>query len=141
LQFRRGELGWGRRRRNRRGECRQSGHILTFTDGITDRILLSEIPSAILTVNQSRHCTEIPIWIPWLFCWQFWRWIGHITIRSSRFESLGDFVGKITRKKFHVSEPPFFYSEYYVCNYIGIYRPQYFIGIYRLNYGRNSVRR
>jgi len=108
LQFRRGELGWGRRRRNRRGECRQSGHILTFTDGITDRILLSEIPSAILTVNQSRHCTEIPIWIPWLFCWQFWRWIGHITIRSSRFESLGDFVGKIARKNFHVSEPPFF---------------------------------
>jgi hypothetical protein len=35
----------------------------------------------------------------------------------------------------------FFYSEYFVCNYIGIYRPQYFIGIYRLNYGRNSVHR
>jgi len=31
----RGELGWGRRRRNRGGEGRQSGDILTFTEGIT----------------------------------------------------------------------------------------------------------
>jgi hypothetical protein len=32
-----GELGLGRRRRrNRRGEGRQSGHILTFSDGFTD---------------------------------------------------------------------------------------------------------
>jgi hypothetical protein len=57
----RGELGWGRRRRNRGGEGRQSGHILTFADGITDGLLLSVIPSAILKVNQSRHCTEIPV--------------------------------------------------------------------------------
>jgi len=59
LQFGRGELGWGRRRRNRGGEGRQSGHILTFAEGITDRLLLSMIPSTILTVNRSRHCTEI----------------------------------------------------------------------------------
>ena len=31
-----GELGLGRRRRNRRGEGRQSCHILTFSDGFTD---------------------------------------------------------------------------------------------------------
>jgi hypothetical protein len=31
-----GELGLGRRRRNREGEGRWSGHILTFTDGFTD---------------------------------------------------------------------------------------------------------
>jgi hypothetical protein len=29
-------LGLGRRRRNRGGEGRQSGHILTFPDGFTD---------------------------------------------------------------------------------------------------------
>jgi len=51
LQFRRGELGWGRRRRNRGGEGRQSGDILTFTNGITDKILPSVIPSVMLTVN------------------------------------------------------------------------------------------
>ena len=31
-----GELGLGRRRRNRGGEGWWSGHILTFTDGFTD---------------------------------------------------------------------------------------------------------
>jgi hypothetical protein len=31
-----GELGLGRRRRNRGGEGRQRGHILTFSDGFTD---------------------------------------------------------------------------------------------------------
>jgi hypothetical protein len=30
-----GELGLGRRRRNRGGEGQQRGHILTFTDGFT----------------------------------------------------------------------------------------------------------
>jgi hypothetical protein len=40
----RGALGWGRRKRNRGGEGRQSGHILTFVDGITDELLLSVIP-------------------------------------------------------------------------------------------------
>jgi len=31
-----GELGLGRRRRNRGGQGRQRGHILTFSDGFTD---------------------------------------------------------------------------------------------------------
>jgi hypothetical protein len=34
VQFGTGEVGWGRRNRGR--ECRQSGYLLTFTDGITD---------------------------------------------------------------------------------------------------------
>jgi len=38
----------------------RSVDMLTFTDGITDGIILS----VILTVNWSRHCTEIPVWIP-----------------------------------------------------------------------------
>ena len=100
----RGELGWGRRRRNRGGEGRQSGHILTFADGC----IPSVIPSAILTVNRPRHYTKIPVSIPRWFCRQFERWIGHVTVWSCRFESLGDSVSKITRKNFYVSEPPFF---------------------------------
>jgi len=51
LQFRRGKLGWGRRKRNRGGEGRQSGDIFTFANGITDIIIMSVIPSAILTVT------------------------------------------------------------------------------------------
>ena len=51
LQFGRGELGLGRKRRNRGGESQQSDDILTFTDRITDRLLLSMILSVILTVN------------------------------------------------------------------------------------------
>jgi len=61
LQFGRGELGWGRRRRNIGGEGQQSGNIFTFADGITDGFILSVIPLAILTENWSRHCTEIRV--------------------------------------------------------------------------------
>jgi hypothetical protein len=75
------------------------------------------------------------------FCWwfrrQFWRWIGHVIVRRSRFESLDNSIGKIACKNFHVSEPTFFLNfEYSVCNSIGIYRPQYSVGIYWLNYRR-----
>jgi len=37
-----GELGLGRRRRNRGEEGRQRGHILTFPDGFTDGLFISE---------------------------------------------------------------------------------------------------
>jgi len=61
LQFGRGELRWGRRRGNKKGEGRQSGDIFNFTDGITDEISSSVTPSAILTVNRLHHYTEIPV--------------------------------------------------------------------------------
>ena len=59
LQFGRGELGWGRRTRNKGGDSWQSGDILTFTDGIIDGLILSVILSVILMVNWSRHYMEI----------------------------------------------------------------------------------
>jgi hypothetical protein len=59
LQFGRGELGWGRRRRNKEGDSWQSGDILTCTDGIIDGLILSVISSVILTVNWSHHCMKI----------------------------------------------------------------------------------
>jgi len=71
LKFGRGELGWGRRRRNRRRESRQSGYILAFNDGIID----GHFPLVSPPVTMPRHCTEI------------------------RFESLGHSVGKIIWKK------------------------------------------
>jgi len=37
-----GELVLGRRRRNRGGEGRQSGHILTFSDDFTDGFSIGE---------------------------------------------------------------------------------------------------
>ena len=37
-----GELGLGRRRRNRGGEGRQSCHILTFSDGFTNRFSVDD---------------------------------------------------------------------------------------------------
>ena len=54
-----GELEWGRKRRNRGGEGQQSGNILTFADGFTDKIISSMSPSAILTVNRACHCMDI----------------------------------------------------------------------------------
>ena len=61
LQFGRGELGWGRRRRNRGGESWQSVDILAFTDGITDETFPSVYPSVSPSVTVSRHCMEIPV--------------------------------------------------------------------------------
>jgi len=58
LQFGRGEVGWGRRRRNRGRECRQSGYILTFTDGIIDRHVPSVYSSVLPPVTD---WMEIPI--------------------------------------------------------------------------------
>jgi len=83
-----GELGLGRRRRNRGGEGRQRGHILTFSDGFTDGKSVGDSigysdgkidtslygsaisnPSVILlafqVVNRSRHRTDLPFQIPW----------------------------------------------------------------------------
>jgi hypothetical protein len=54
-------LGWGRRRRNRGGDNRQSCDILTFAEGIIDRLMLSMVSLAILMVNWLRHCTEISV--------------------------------------------------------------------------------
>jgi len=55
----------GKKRRNRGGEGRQSGDLLTFADGITDGRLLS----VFLMVNWTRQSTEISIQIPRSFCW------------------------------------------------------------------------
>jgi hypothetical protein len=61
LQFGRGEVGRGRRRRNRGRECRQSGYILAFTDGITDGTFPSVKLSVIPPVNVPCHYTEISV--------------------------------------------------------------------------------
>jgi hypothetical protein len=47
------------RRRNRRDRC--SGYILPINDVITDRIILSITPIAILSVFLTRHCTDNPV--------------------------------------------------------------------------------
>jgi hypothetical protein len=46
-------LRGGRRKKNRGGEGRQSGDILTFTDGITDGLIMSVNPSVILGIYRS----------------------------------------------------------------------------------------
>ena len=57
------------------------------------RTIPSVIPSATLTANRACHRTEMSFWIPRWFHRHFHRWIGHVTIRSWRFESLSDSVG------------------------------------------------
>ena len=64
-----GELGLGRRRRNRGGEGRQRGHILTFSNGFTDGIIRR--------------------WVRRLF----WQKTRHVTVRICHFKSLDDSVG------------------------------------------------
>jgi hypothetical protein len=97
-----GELGLERRRRNRGGEGRQRGHILTFSDGNTNgksvgdsigdsdgnidtspyRSAISNpsvIPSEFQVVNRSRHRTDLPFLIPRWFHQNFKWWTGHVT--------------------------------------------------------------
>jgi hypothetical protein len=55
-----GELGLGRKRRNRGGEGRWSGHILTFTDGFTDGISVGEtVDDSDGTIDTSLHGSAI----------------------------------------------------------------------------------
>jgi len=57
LQFRRGEVGWGRKRerrwRNRVKECRQSKYVPPLSDRFTDinfsSVILSVIPLVLVT--------------------------------------------------------------------------------------------
>jgi hypothetical protein len=87
-----GELGLERRRRNRGGEGRQRGHILTFPT-VSPTENPSVIPSAILTETSTRHRTDLPFLIPQWFHRNFKRWTGHVTVRICHFESLGDSIG------------------------------------------------
>ena len=91
LQFGRGELGWGRRRRrNRGGEGQLSGDISKFADGITDETILSVYPFVI--------------------CWYSEK--SHVTVRRSSFKSIGNCISKITHKNSNVSELLYF-SKFY----------------------------
>jgi hypothetical protein len=49
------------RRRNRKGECQWLIHILTITDGFTDKMVLSVNPLASLSVKVTRHCMTFPV--------------------------------------------------------------------------------
>ncbi|KAJ6921593.1 hypothetical protein NC652_015496 [Populus alba x Populus x berolinensis] len=60
LQFKRGELGWGRKRRSSGGGGRQSGDTFTFV-GESLELILSVTLLAFLTVNQSCYYTEISV--------------------------------------------------------------------------------
>jgi hypothetical protein len=55
-----GELGLGRRRRNRTGEGRWSGHILTFTNSFPDGLSVGEtVIDSDRTINTSPHGSVI----------------------------------------------------------------------------------
>jgi len=55
-----GELGLGRRRRNRGGEGRWSGHILTFTNGFPDGLSVGEtVTDSDRTIDKSPHGSVI----------------------------------------------------------------------------------
>ena len=44
------------------------------------------------------HLLTFCLWIGRWLC----QWYGHVTVRTSRFEFLCNFVGKITHKNFHI---------------------------------------
>jgi hypothetical protein len=119
LQFGREELGWGRRRRNRGGESRQSVDILTFTDGITDEHVMLVYPSIILTVNGPCHYMEIPVWISQVI----------LSVKSSEKISC------------HQTVSFFQNSIYSNGNSVSIYQRNYSVGIYRPNCWQNICRR
>ena len=149
-----GGLGLGRRRRNGGGECRQSGHIFTFADGITDGFIpsvnTSANPSVILTGNRhvtARICYSNPSVIPSVF----------ITVHRSRHRYGSDISNpsvflpvnmshhaygpqvlipsaKSPAKTLAPSTRSFFInSEFSVGNSVGNYRRNKSVGNYRLN--------
>jgi len=131
-----GELGLGRRRRNRVGEGRWT----------------------YINFYRRFHRRNIRRWNRrW-----FWRNNRHVTSRICHFKSVSDFVGNINGGrctgclfesvgdsvwKNNPPKPPrqrpvFFYDgNVSVCNSVGNYRRKLSVGSYRLNYGWNIVRR
>ena len=98
-------MGWGARRRNRRGEGRQSGDILTLTEGIANGILLSVISSSVgdsLGNFDGELVTSL---------------YGDSSLNPSVILSV-----KSPPKAATSSNCVFFNSIYFVCKSVGIYR-------------------
>jgi len=137
---------------------------INFYRRIHRRNMPSVIPSANLSVNRTRHHMVLPFWIRRWFRRPLHRWIGHATVRSWRFESLGASIGisigdsvtspygddvlnpsvipsvkipAITSTS--ANHPLFLNSQHSVRNFIGKYRRMCAVGIYRWNYGRSKV--
>jgi len=122
-----GELGLGRRRRNRGGEGRWT----------------------YITFYRRFHRRNIHRWNRrW-----FWRNNRHVTAQICHFKSVGNIngdrctgclfesVGKNNPPKSPRQQPVFFYDENVsVRNSVGNYRQKFSVGSYRLNYGWNIVR-
>jgi hypothetical protein len=77
-------LGWGRRRRNRGRESRQSGYILAFTD----ENVPSVYPSVSPPVTVPHHYTGIPVWILQPLCRQNHLKKIHVITPLQLFENL-----------------------------------------------------
>jgi hypothetical protein len=109
-----GELGLGRRRRNRGGEGQQRGHILTFSDGF----FVGE------SVGYSDRKIDTSSYI-------------YAISNPSVIPSV-----KITPPKPPRQQPAFFFnSELSVRNSVGNYRQTLSVGSYRLNYKQKKFRR
>jgi hypothetical protein len=84
-------LGLGRRRRNRGGEGRQRGHILTFSDGFTDEKSIGDsVGYSDGKIDMSPYGSAIsnPLVIPSAFK----RGTNHVTVRICHFKSLSDSI-------------------------------------------------
>lgn len=106
-----GELGLGRRRRNKGGEGQQRGDILTFFDGFTDGFVASVIPSVILTKKLTRHRTYLLFQIPRWFRQHFKRRNGHVTVRAVVLTLSVIPLEKLTPPKPPRQRPAFFYQR------------------------------
>ena len=105
-----GRVEIGRRRRNRGGEGRQSGHILTFPDGFTDGTSIGE-PSVILTEQSTCHRTDLPFQIPRWFRRQFKRRTVHVAVRAVFLNPSVIPSEKITCQNLHVATRLFFTTD------------------------------
>ena len=157
-------LGLGRRR-NGGGECRQSGHIFTFADGLTDGFIPSvntlAKPSVILTGNRhvtAKTCFSNPSVISLVFftlhrsCHPYESDISNPSVIPSVLlmvnRSEHTYGSSVLNPSVILSEKSpaktsasgtrlfFINSELSVRNSVGNYRWNITVGNYRPNYGR-----
>ena len=128
-----GGLGLGRKRRNGGGDCRQSGHIFTFADGLTDGFYSVGETVGNSDGQSTRHRTDLlfkslgdsvgifngaPVMSP-VRIWHF-KSVGNSVgivngeqvpsrVRAPGFNSVDESVGKITRQNLRATYPPFFH--------------------------------
>jgi hypothetical protein len=115
-------------------EGRDLGHKLNITDRLTNKIISIETASVILSVEISRHHT---IFLLESHCNTLRNIVGiyqqnfSVSIFTDEFYHRVNFIGNYVYKTYMLSYCLLFLFFFFHCNFLGKYRENISIGVYR----------